>query len=119
MPAEPLSVTYAPGAEGQGVLKVKGPLIAENLSLFMNAVRGEQSPTIILDLSQVPYVDSAGLGSLVSSYVSHHKAGRRFVLTGVNNRVLQLFQITRVEPLFLIFPTIWDAIDALTGAAQA
>lgn len=119
MSSEPLSVVFAPGGEGQGVLRLKGPLTAENVSPFMNAVRGEQSSTIILDLSQVPYVDSAGLGSLVSAFVTHQKAGRRFVLTGVNNRVLQLLQITRVEPLFLMFPTVWDAIDALDSAAQA
>jgi anti-sigma B factor antagonist len=110
---------FGEGGGGQGVLRVKGPLTFENLSSFQNAIRREDSGTVILDLTEVPYVDSAGLGSLVSTYVTGQKAGRRMVLTGVNDRVLKLFEITRVEPLFLIFPTVWDAIEALTGAGRA
>ncbi|MBZ5719233.1 MAG: STAS domain-containing protein [Acidobacteriia bacterium] len=104
---------------GQGVLRLKGPLTFESLSNFQNAIRREDAATVILDLTEVPYVDSAGLGSLVSTYVTGQKAGRRVILTGVNDRVLKLFEITRVEPLFLIFPTVWDAIEALTGAGRA
>jgi hypothetical protein len=33
--------------------------------------------------------------------------------------VLKLFEITKTEPLFLIFPTVWEAIETLTNAAQA
>ena len=107
------------GAGGQGVLRLKGPLTAENLSEFQNAVRRENSPTIILDLTDVPYIDSAGLGSLVGAYISGHKSGRRIALTGVNERVLHLFEITRVEQLFLIFPSLWDAIEALSNSGHA
>lgn len=101
------------------MLRLKGPLTFESLSNFQNAIRREDAATVILDLTEVPYVDSAGLGSLVSTYVTGQKAGRRVILTGVNDRVLKLFEITRVEPLFLIFPTVWDAIEALTGAGRA
>ena len=95
---------YAGPLDGHGVLRLKGPLTMENLAPFKNAVLGEDAiPTMILDLTDVPYIDSAGLGSLMSAYVTRHKAGRRFVLAGVNKRVLKLFEITRVEPLFLIF----------------
>jgi len=72
-----------------------------------------------LTLSHVPYVDSAGLGSLVSAYTSYHKTGRSMVLSGVNERVSKLLEITRLESLFLIFPTLGDALQALTSSAQA
>jgi len=92
----------------------------ENLPLFQNAIRREdRAQTIFLDLSDVPYMDSAGLGSLVSACVSRQKAGRRVVLSGLNERVLKLFEITRIEPLFLIFPTLDHALEALTTAAEA
>jgi len=111
---------YAGPLDGHGVLRLKGPLTMENLAPFKNAVLGEDAiPTMILDLTDVPYIDSAGLGSLMSAYVTRHKAGRRFVLAGVNKRVLKLFEITRVEPLFLIFSTLEEAVAALTGAANA
>ena len=108
-----------PETQGQGVLRLRGPLTYDNLALFQNAIRRETTPTLILDLSDVPYIDSAGLGSLVGAYVSSHKAGQQVVLTGVNERVANLFQITKVEPLFLTFPSLEDALQALTTSGQA
>jgi anti-sigma B factor antagonist len=104
---------------GRGVLRLKGPLISENLSDFQNAMRRENVPTMILDLTGVPYIDSAGLGSLVSAYVSRHKSGHRTVLTGVNPRIVHLLEITRMAQLFPIFPSLADALDALSNSATA
>jgi anti-sigma B factor antagonist len=120
MPTEPLTIERLSAHEGPRVLCLSGPLTVENLALFQNAIRREENvPTVILDLTEVPYIDSSGLGSLVSAYVTRQKATRRIALSGVNERVLKLFETTKVEPLFLIFPTLDDAITALTTAAQA
>ena len=115
MPSEPLQVERL----DRGVLSLHGPLTMENVPPFLNAVRREDARTVILDFSDVPYLDSSGLGSLVSAYVRRHKATQHIALSGVNDRVLKLFETTRVEPLFLMFPTLEDAITALTGAAEA
>jgi anti-sigma B factor antagonist len=103
----------------RGVLSLHGPLTMENVSPFMNAVRREDAPTMILDFSGVPYLDSSGLGSLVSASTSCAKSGRRMALTGVNKRVLKVFEITRVEQIFLMFPTLADALEAFTNAGRA
>jgi len=103
----------------QGVLSFRGPLTMENVPPFMNAVRREGAPTMILDFSGVPYLDSSGLGCLVSAYTSFAKAGRRVALTGVNQRVRKVFEITKVEQIFLMFPTLADAIEAFTNAGSA
>jgi anti-sigma B factor antagonist len=102
-----------------GVLRLIGPLVTENTSDFQNAVRRENVSTIILDFSHVPYVDSAGLGSLVGTYVSGLKSGRRIVLVGVNDRVRNLLQITKMEELFLIFPDLGAAIETLINTGTA
>jgi anti-sigma B factor antagonist len=102
-----------------GVLSFRGPLTMENVPPFLNAVRREGAPTMILDFSGVPYLDSSGLGCLVSAYTSCSKAGRRMALTGVNQRVRKVFEITKVEQLFLMFPTLADAIEAFTNAGSA
>jgi len=102
-----------------GVLSFRGPLTMENVPPFMNAVRREGAPTMILDFSGVPYLDSSGLGCLVSAYTSCAKAGRRVALTGVNQRVRKVFEITKVEQIFLMFPTLADAIEAFTNAGSA
>jgi len=120
MIGNPLTVDRLGNFDGQGVLCLHGPLTIENVMLFQSAIRREQnSDTVILDLSEVPYIDSSGLGSLVSAYVSRQKAGRKVALTGVNERVLHLFEVTRTDTLFLMFDTIDHALEALSGAAQA
>ena len=102
------------------VLSLQGPLTANNAPIFQNAIRREEpAPTLILDFAEVPYVDSAGLGLLVSAFVSRQKAGRKMILSGINPRVQKLFEITRVQELFLIFSSPEDAIAALQGAAEA
>lgn len=115
MPSEPFEIERL----DRGVLSFRGPLTMENVSPFMNAVRRESAPTMILDLSGVPYLDSSGLGSLVSACTSCAKAGRRIALTGVNKRVLKVFEITKMERVFLMFPTLSDAIEAFTNAGTA
>ena len=115
MASEPLEIERL----DRGVLSLHGPLTMENVSPFMNAVRREDAPTMILDFSGVPYLDSSGLGSLVSACTSCANAGRRMALTGVNKRVLKVFEITRVEQIFLMFHTLSDALEAFTNAGTA
>ncbi|HVH85487.1 MAG TPA: STAS domain-containing protein [Terriglobales bacterium] len=120
MKSQPLIIESLPGTpRDQGVLCLRGPLTMENVSQFKTAVQREEAPKMILDLSEVPYVDSVGLGSIVSAYVSLQKSGRWMALVGVNDRVSKLFEITRVQDLFLTFPNVWDAIDALANSANA
>lgn len=120
MPSEPFEVEHLFGdSGGKGVLCLKGPLISDNLPSFQNAIRRENVPTMILDLTDVPYIDSAGLGSLVSVHVSRKKQGQRLALAGVNGRIIHLLKITRMEDLFLIFPSLGDAIDGLSNPASA
>jgi anti-sigma B factor antagonist len=104
---------------GQGVICLQGPITGETLPLFQSALRKEGGSVVILDLTGVPYIDSAGLGALVSAYISCHKLGRQVVLAGINERILRLFEITRVESLFLMFSTPDEAVDAFTVPARA
>lgn len=120
MSSEPLKIESLFGQFGvKGVLRLSGPLTLDHMTDFQNAVRRENVPTLILDLSEVPYIDSAGIGSLVSIYVSRHKLGQRLALTGVNGYIINLLKITQVESLFLIFPSLGDAIDGLSNPGTA
>jgi len=114
----PLTIERLGGVEG--VVCLHGPLTIENIVFFQNAIRREEkSDTVILDFTEVPYIDSSGLGSLVSAYISRQKMGRRVALTGVNERVFRLFEVTRTDSLFLIFDTVDHALEALRRAGQA
>ena len=104
---------------GQVVLRLVGPLTVETSSYLNTVFCDESTNTLIVDLEQVPYVDSVGLGSLAGVYVSSQKAGKRVAFTGANRRVLQLFKISKLDSVFLSFPTLDKAVDALNNAGTA
>jgi anti-sigma B factor antagonist len=106
-------------AEDQRILLLRGPITIETTPHFERAIRNECAITMILDLSDVPYIDSVGLGSLVAAYVSHQKDGRCLVLTGVKPRVEKILEITKVKDIFVIFATTWEAVEALANTGEA
>jgi anti-sigma B factor antagonist len=52
---------------------------------FQATVRADISRALIIDLSNVPYVDSAGVGALVGAYVTRQNGGRSLALVGYVN----------------------------------
>ena len=52
------------------------------------------------------YVDSAGLGAIVGAMLSYQKAGRKFLLAGVNDRVNALMDMTNVRKLLPSFESV-------------
>ena len=110
---------YEGVAEDQRILLLHGPLTVETSNQFERAVRSENAETVILDLTDVPYVDSVGLGSLVTTYVSHQKTGRCLVLTGVKPRVRKVMEVTNLMQFFMMFETTWQAVEALANTGNA
>jgi anti-sigma B factor antagonist len=101
MPQEPLVIEDLPGVkEGERILRLTGPLTISNLFDFQAKVRADQSPGLFLDFTNVPYIDSAGIGALVGAYVNHQKDGWALYLVSVNRRVRDALQVTRVEQFF-------------------
>ena len=110
---------YEGVADDQRILLLRGPITVETAPQFDRAVRYESAETMILDLSDVPYIDSVGLGSLVAVYVSHQKTGRYLVLTGMKLRVRKIMEITKVKDFFVTFGTTWQAVEALANTGTA
>ena len=88
------------------VLRLKGPITLSILFALKDALGALTSRLTILDMSQVPYVDSAGLGTILMFYVSAEKNGRKLALAGVTERVLSLIRMTRVDTVLSMFPSI-------------
>ena len=97
----------------QNVLSLRGPVTLETVSVFQDAVRAASAPALILDLNEVPYVDSSALGAFVQAYVSCQKSNRKLALVGLNHRVRGLLQISSLDLLFVTFPTVAEAEQAL------
>jgi len=110
MPQDPLRIDDLSGQkEGQRVLRLTGPIVITNLFQFQSMVRADTSRTLILDMKQVPYVDSAGIGALVGAYVTHQKEGRSLALAAVTERVRNTMQVTRVDTFFKFYDSVESA----------
>lgn len=90
-------------------MRLRGPLLMSTLFDFQAKVRASQARALIIDFTDVPYVDSAGIGALVGAYVTHQKDGRSLSLVGVSERVRNALQVTRVDQFFRFFKTAAEA----------
>ena len=60
------------------------------------------STGLVLDLSAVPDIDSAGIGELLTIHTSATRRGMRVALASVNRRVTEVLEITRLDGIFTI-----------------
>jgi anti-sigma B factor antagonist len=91
------------------VLRPSGPITLQNFTTLQAEFIKLQVPVTILDLSKVPHMDSAGLGAILKYYVAAQKRGHKLILAGVNDRVLDLFKLTRVNSLIPLAATVEQA----------
>src|ERR1044071_696545 len=94
--------------DGLRVLSVEGPLTLGSLFPFQEAWRAEHGDILILDLTAVPYADSAAIGSIVNAHVSRTNSGRKLAAV-VQPRVRAVMGITNVLSLFPVFNTLPEA----------
>ena len=91
---------------GTRILILNGPLTLRNIFELQELLRSAPAPAVsILDLSGVPYMDSAGMGLLINHYVHCHNNGRKMVAVGVSPRVLELFRMTKVDSVIPLAET--------------
>jgi anti-sigma B factor antagonist len=86
------------------VVRCHGRLVAEVSHVFYGEVRQliPQSKRIVLDLTDLAYMDSAGLGALVRLYVSATSAGCTLELINIGRRVRELLGLTNLWSVFAI-----------------
>ena len=114
-----LNIEQSSTPQGVLVLKVIGWLTLKNKATFETAIDQSHGSDVILDFSGLQYMDSAGLGSLLKAYVAAQKYGGRVALAGLLPRVRDLLQLTKIEPLFQIYPTVDEASSAFAKGAKA
>jgi anti-anti-sigma factor len=71
--------------------------VSKMFDLQLMLPTGETPALNIFDLTDVPYMDSTGLGMVVRHYVRCQDKGVRFIAAGVSPRVLELFKLTNVD----------------------
>jgi len=116
-----MQIEVSAGARpGVRLLRLLGPFTLGTMFDFQSIVREGEAAVTIVDLSAVPYMDSAALGSLLGFHVSCQREGHRYALTGVSNRIRTLFQVAGVDGFLVRYDTVEEAEAHLAaGAAGA
>jgi ABC-type transporter Mla MlaB component len=92
------------------------PIALHNILSFQSSHPNQSSeepedlPTLnILDLTEVPYMDSTGLGRIVSHLVHCRGKGIQMIVAGATPRVLELFRMTKVDTVIPLAATLEEA----------
>jgi len=115
MQEKPLEIDKIEKAPGVTVLRLHGPLLLGNFFPLQTMVRSDNSDLLVIDVSDMPYIDSAGIGCLVGAEVSRQNSGRKLVLVGANERLVTSLKVTKVAELFTLAPTVEEAVAKPSG----
>ena len=80
--------------------------LGEGASIFRDTIRdlaAKGNKKLLVNLSEVSYIDSSGIGEMVSSYTSITNHGGQLKLLGLSKRVKDLLQITKLYTVFEVF----------------
>jgi anti-sigma B factor antagonist len=91
------------------------PLVREKLD---EQIQGGRT-RLVVDLTDVTFLDSTGLGVLVGRLKLTRTRGGSMRLVGTDDRVLKVFAITGLDKVFEIHPTLDAALAASDGAVRA
>jgi len=87
------------------------PVVREAL----NAMIKKKPERIVIDLSRVTYIDSSGVAALILAMQEVEAYGGKFFLSGLQETLRLIFETSRLERVFRIFPDV-DAALAASGA---
>ena len=107
--------------DGIVVFSCSGRLVfGEESSLLREEVKKavqENNKKIVLNLGEISYIDSGGLGTLVALHTTAHNAGGSIKLANLTRRVGDLLQVTKLLTVFDVHDSEYDALEAFRKAA--
>lgn len=98
------------------VLSVQRDLLEEGTCPLKEAIDrlvAEGRPSIVIDLQEIPLMDSGDIGRLIRAHISLRRNGRRVHLCGVQPRVARILEMTRLDTVFAIHESCSSAIRAV------
>jgi anti-sigma B factor antagonist len=93
------------------VTRLSGKLSLETVHNFIQTLRPEPAAHLVLDMSGVTFLDSAGVGALVSLFVHRRNTGKSFALAGLTQQGMAVMQVAGLTKLVPIFPTVEAALE--------
>ena len=106
MAANPISISELSletvGTGDERTVHCTGKITSSTAAQLQATVRSllPESKSVVLDLTDVSYMDSSGLGAIVGLYLSAKRQGRVLKLINLNQRLQELFRLTKLASVF-------------------
>jgi anti-sigma B factor antagonist len=98
--------------ESLAIYKAVGKLSLETVNEFVTTMRAEAVGYLVLDLSGVSFLDSAGVGALVSIFVSRRNHAKVFALAALSQQSLAVVTVAGLQNLLPVYKTAEEAAAA-------
>ena len=98
------------------IVKLSGDIDLQHspkLRQLLQAKVSARVPLLLLDFTEVAYIDSSGLATLVEYYKNSRGYSGRLAVAGLSNRVRSIFDLVRLSEIFGVYPSMADAEAAL------
>jgi anti-sigma B factor antagonist len=107
---------HVPESNDRALLTLEGRLdavTAPDLKERLKRLAEEGQVFVVIDMSEVSFMDSSGLAALVSGLKALREAGGSLRLAGVNEQAREVFDITRLDQVFKLYPDRRTAVADL------
>ena len=103
------------------VIKLSGEIDLQHSPKLRQLLQSKvcsKAPVLLLDFTDVKYIDSSGLATLVEYYKSARSYSGRMAVAGLSNRVRSIFDLVRLGEVFGVFATLDEARNALLSGGR-
>ena len=102
-----------PPSESPNVVSLRGEIdlhVSPRVARSLAGVTAKRPAHIVVDLTEVTFVDSSGLAVLIHGMQDVEGYGGKFAIVGLQENIRPIFEIARLDQVFQIFPTLDDAL---------
>jgi anti-anti-sigma factor len=111
MPPTQLDIVRESGTNGDLLIsRLKGKLSLETVHDFISTMRAEPATRLVLDMSGVSFLDSAGVGALVSLFVNRRNNGKTLALAALTQQGTAVMQVSGLLKLLPVYPSVEQAV---------
>ena len=103
--------------EDVAVVQPEGNLVGggetDQLELQVRRLQDWNNEKLVIDLSEVSYLNSTAMGILVAAYTNYKKRKAAFALCGIDKRIKNVFAVTKLAMVFDTYTTLKEALKAM------
>jgi anti-sigma B factor antagonist len=106
----------AKSKDNGAILNLDGKIIGDGVPQFKQTVEewiDSGVDWIIIDLAEVPLMDSSALGTIIASFLKLREKNGKLILTNAQKSILDVLAITKLNSLFEIYDSMQAALEAV------